>query len=416
MRGIQATLLRVALPRKPLKTIDAPHRHLASYSTRSSRMKLLGQFISLFAVIGLFASSAEARIRDYDPIPETINRTQDIDYIEDLTLKVEVYDVRTVRRRVKDQYWALDCMDIPGIGRGYWHNYWSLPQSQKPRALSDAIRGLGYSTAKKIVYSTNYFRRKPRTWNAFKSEIRRISEDRYANAHEIYTNVIRKYGKENASNLGYWSIAHHTHCHWVLVSDNYYVEERVRNYLHTEETVINVSFEGGFLIGGEREKLRAEWDGERVTFTSISTLHDYDFYQDENDEQTYILRATNRRQISPKINHFRISLFSERRDLKLKITDYLHEELQEYYPDSYVEAEITIYRDRWGFDKKVGKGIISFDSWTSEINLNQNHHIILNEGLRRGQIYYVYVKIRRPNAHVFKKSWTKRYQTPLVKY
>lgn len=82
-----------------------------------------------------------------------------------------------------------------------WNKFYSAPKDKKPKALSEAIRGVGESTAEKLV-AAQFFSKKPRSWGEFGREI-----DRAVNMgiidKGIRSKVLSVYAQDNIRNLGY---------------------------------------------------------------------------------------------------------------------------------------------------------------------------------------------------------------------
>ncbi len=82
-----------------------------------------------------------------------------------------------------------------------WDAFYSAPKSRKANALADAIKGVGESTAEKLI-AADYFHRKPRSWEDFSNEINSAA-NRGVIGKDISYQVLVKYKAENAANLGY---------------------------------------------------------------------------------------------------------------------------------------------------------------------------------------------------------------------
>ena len=71
-------------------------------------------------------------------------------------------------------------------------------QSQRASCLADAVRGIGVSTATKLL-SKGEFRYAPSNWEKFKSYMKRL-ESRH-NIRDLYYNTVQRYGSSNKSKL-----------------------------------------------------------------------------------------------------------------------------------------------------------------------------------------------------------------------
>lgn len=74
---------------------------------------------------------------------------------------------------------------------------WGVSRNEKARLIASAVRGIGKSTADTLLRN-GYLRYQPRSWTAFKNEMRRASEDRWANLRDVYANTVQKYGSDNS--------------------------------------------------------------------------------------------------------------------------------------------------------------------------------------------------------------------------
>lgn len=75
-----------------------------------------------------------------------------------------------------------------------WNCYWNVKNVDKEAILASKIRGVGATTAHKMV-EAGAFNSKPRTWEEFKAEIKRLSSKPGLN--DLYDNVVGKFGSSN---------------------------------------------------------------------------------------------------------------------------------------------------------------------------------------------------------------------------
>jgi hypothetical protein len=124
---------------------------------------------------------------------------------KELNLAIPMYriDERMVVETVSCR--VPQCSTEIGDGsEGNWHGYFSVKISDKPEALAAAIKGIGPTTAEKIV-KFNLLKHKPDSWTDFSRTIRRIEkqlEDRGYN-YKFSTQVLEVYGYDNLIGLGY---------------------------------------------------------------------------------------------------------------------------------------------------------------------------------------------------------------------
>ena len=123
----------------------------------------------------------------------------------DFSLPVYRYDY--VRRTVLSTCYRTECSTQSGNGsQGDWKGFYNVPREQKASALAAAVKGIGRSTAEKIV-DNNLLTHKPDSWNLFVAEIRKIERQlqRLGYQATFANEVIEVYGYENRINLGYAS-------------------------------------------------------------------------------------------------------------------------------------------------------------------------------------------------------------------
>lgn len=102
---------------------------------------------------------------------------------------------------------AGNCIDYKctgGAGKSpQWDAFYSAKKEDKAEALADAIKGVGAKTAEALI-TGGYFNSKPRTWDAFKTQIKKAAADK-AITQSIATLVLSTYRSDNISVLGYAS-------------------------------------------------------------------------------------------------------------------------------------------------------------------------------------------------------------------
>lgn len=167
-------------------------------------------------------------------------------------LSADIYRITSEFRWVNERVW--ECKD-DGDGDGSsgdWKGFFNVPKAQKAGALADAIRGVGLSTAKRLV-SDNYFNSKPRSWRAF-SRVIESADDEYETGFSY--EVLGKFKEDNMKNLGY-----------VVEGECGYVTKRVyrrvpvRKFHRTERTDFVVDITNAPILRGEKETFKVIYDG-----------------------------------------------------------------------------------------------------------------------------------------------------------
>lgn len=110
-----------------------------------------------------------------------------------------------------------------------WNAYFSASRDRKPARLADAIKGIGETSARKLI-AAGYFHSKPRSWRAFVDEIDRAARSNVITKGVRYQAAVQ-YRYDNMTNLGYSSTSCQTYTYrcekvyWGLVQENYIATE-----------------------------------------------------------------------------------------------------------------------------------------------------------------------------------------------
>lgn len=160
----------------------------------------------LFVAVAMMSLSAFAQRYEFERQSKSFAVTA-ATTSKELNFQIPVYRIdeklvlETVACRVPQ------CQTEVGDGsEGNWQGFFNVPQAQKPAALAAAIKGIGVSTAEKIV-NNNLLMSKPNSWSDFNRVIRRIEKQLEARGfqNKFATQVLEVYGYENMINLGYGS-------------------------------------------------------------------------------------------------------------------------------------------------------------------------------------------------------------------
>lgn len=287
-----------------------------------------------------------------------------------------------------------------------WDGYFNKPKDQKGAALSNAVRGIGVSTGDKIVDANiNAFMPKPRSWEAFKDEVKRI--EREARVSGLYDNVVTRYGSTNKENL-YGSSRDDQRpdpqprpepsCRWVQHS-GYVVVPRtdtrvVRTYV---SPTIDVEFTNYDLLNDESEKVVVIWDGREFSFSTSSALNRY--IVNEATRGVYTLTGQGRKPVRPELSDFTYSLGG---DLILRVNDKRAQELIEHSADYSLTVSVTVESKKSGWCKGTdasGSKTISFDSGSGDIALKD-----VVGSIESDTKYRVKVSFERKNTKFFSKT------------
>ncbi|MCM0605599.1 MAG: hypothetical protein KA715_05870 [Xanthomonadaceae bacterium] len=197
--------------------------------------KILPLFLML-AVVAASSANAKPVLR---AVPKTVTLklgAQDNDQLQTIEADIRINQIYSEYVKKTTTCSKTVCEDIDNDGsKGDWKNFFSVSKSLKPRALASAIKGIGETTAERII-DLGYFTKKPRSWSAFSNEILNAQQglNRAGYNYNFSTNVLEVYGYENAVNLGYYA---DTACHVEKYDCSYYVEvEREEFYKYVPVT------------------------------------------------------------------------------------------------------------------------------------------------------------------------------------
>ncbi len=177
--------------------------------------------------------------------PSPLNQTLVFD------LAAPIYKTKLVDQTVYDLVPHCREMEVYGGRSHYWDAFYRANRYEKADALADAIRGVGYLTAKKLVRDGT-FDRKPRTWREFSDQIYR-ADRRYRTGFS--REVLETYGEENQRRLGYSSLR----C-WTTKEPRT-VQVPVTVFSRCASRRIKVRIENSLLAQDEYESITAHFDG-----------------------------------------------------------------------------------------------------------------------------------------------------------
>jgi len=130
-----------------------------------------------------------------------------------VTVDAKIEQIMTWTEMVKEnhpvqvqqwQHHADNCYDYQCSGDGgsspLWDAFYSAPQKDKGAKLADAISGLN-KDAPELV-NRGYFSKKPRSWAAFRDEVRRAEKNGVI-SEQVASEILVNHRQENFVNLGY---------------------------------------------------------------------------------------------------------------------------------------------------------------------------------------------------------------------
>lgn len=193
-----------------------------------------------------------------------------------LEAQVPVYRVDTYYQPVQTTCNRMDCDQTSGDGStGNWHNFFNAPAREKPKAMADAIKGIGERTAVLII-DAGFFTNKPRSWRAFADEITRAQRKLAGQGYQgqFADLVLQQYGNENARNLGYYV---ENSCHVVTYPCTVLSEIERETFVYNLERRIEVATRGALLQDFERDRysIRVGFEPQAVEVTPANEFNTY---------------------------------------------------------------------------------------------------------------------------------------------
>jgi len=172
-------------------------------------MKSLLSIVSLMVAFSAANVSAQYGAPVLKAVPQTFNVTispQNKNVPQIINANIQINQVVTRWENVRTTCSQVDCSDTTGDGsRGNWNGLWSAySRADKVRALAASVKGIGRSTAEKLI-DAGSFRYRPESWRQFSAHIRSSEQTLKAQGYNynFAENVLGQYGAENAINLGY---------------------------------------------------------------------------------------------------------------------------------------------------------------------------------------------------------------------
>ncbi len=163
-----------------------------------------------------------------------------------------------------------------------WDAFYSAKKEDKATRLAAAIKGVGKSSAESLL-AQGFFHSKPRSWNEFKTEIKRAASQG-AITSQVATLVLSTYRSDNMANLGYSGGCTSTPyaCDEVqVIREGYYVPQTCDNAMEQviDTKLMSFQFEvkNAVLLPSEQEQLTFHLSGNLNEITLDSS--NYNNYQ-----------------------------------------------------------------------------------------------------------------------------------------
>jgi hypothetical protein len=248
--------------------------------------------LTLAMAVALFGATAFGASFETEPTTKTVTRVGKNlrgDAIYNLTVDANVYEITTVPQLVDEL--VYDCEDsIIGDGRGDWKGFYEAPKELKAARLAEAIKGVGLSTAQRLV-KDGYFHTKPRSWREFADRIE-SADNRYNTGFS--TAVLVTYKRENMANLGYFIEGK---CGYKTVRSMKMVPHRT--FARTVSRGFELRVRNAPLLLGESESFNVTFDGLGDSLGIESYYNGYTYRRYESGRAVVYELLGNRKVVAP---------------------------------------------------------------------------------------------------------------------
>lgn len=342
--------------------------------------------------------------------PVTVSINLDADDINrgnnfESVVQVPVYKVDTYISYEPRTCYRVICSDFESSLNSDWGGFFSTKNpTQKAKILAEQIKGIGQTTAERIV-KYNLIEYRPRTWSAF-SRVINYSYDFLKDkgfSYNFATSVLEQYGDENAKNLGYYNS---NNCHSEPYTCQVPVEREIETFAYNmnKNLKVNVapSSSSAYLYSFEKEYFNIRISGEGND-ASISQTTDYNNYSinqvnlknSDNIEFNFLALYRNLVHAPIDIAQINSSLNSEGLTISFDANN-LYRQVFEQSND--VEVSYRVCLKGWMF--KTCKRTIQ--SGNIDLSTRKTSVIIPASNFVRGQKYFVDYEIKMNSSSHFK--------------
>jgi hypothetical protein len=393
--------------------------HLRYLIYKGATQKLLRSIMNkilLGALALLVTQAAHAQLRAH---PVTLEGVIKSDTAKNgpvlLHAVVPVYSVYTTSVPTTQACTQTVCQDVPGNGtQGDWKGFFEAPKAQRAEKLAAAIKGVGIKSAV-VILNNGFFRSKPRTWNAFSTEIRNAEAAAIAGGFKGHfaEQVISVYGSENSRNLGYYSA---TACTEVPSTCTVYVDQEKESFAYNLDRSILVDVRNTVLQSFESEPYSIDvgMDLNSVTVHKPSYYNNYQssVIADSSNFSRVIIQGIGRNLVSLPNDTGSATLYKTDKGMTLQIAvnpNYLPKS-----DDSRSQLQIVTRFCHTNIFTGCHEEI---QPW-SPTRLTQPTYEIKFSGnlMKKGSKYKVWYKFKRPGSSFYDSSTTSEFSTDSVKF
>lgn len=191
-------------------------------------------------------------------------------------------------------YYDYECTSDSSVSNPLWNAYFQAKKAEKAKVLSNAIKGVGEKSAAALV-EHGYFHSKPKTWQAFKDELRTAS-DAGVIKKSVYTQATTQYGSDNLQALGYTLAS----CRTVPRTDILYIEgivdvacektriESHRKIIQSNFQKLEINVVNPVLQPFEKDTISFSVEGKGELTASGEGYNRYELKREVNDKTTVL--------------------------------------------------------------------------------------------------------------------------------
>lgn len=271
-------------------------------------------FLTLLALVTFTAAVAETVSYEGDlkaiPLSRTGKNLRGDSELPEVVLNTFVYQVRETEKELNKLVYDCESYENDGTG-GNWHNFWSTPKDFKALHLKEAIKGLDFYTANRLV-KDGVFDTKPRSWADFE---RRIEEASLRYGNYFSWHVLVEYKEENMRNLGY--LRENCGHRWVRTVQK--IRERISSEPRTLRAQVRVH--GAPLLPSERETFTVTFDGFRGNLSWVSDHNNYSMVESRTSDGVVVWDLQGTRRVEAPANTLELRLTNMSGNLGMLVSD-----------------------------------------------------------------------------------------------